>query len=98
MSRIIINERVVQDLKGKMAKALEPNGPNICMFYMDRVMQANILGLIEQYEAMKNGQEYQEGYQAGYWEAKNDAMKAVGGIKHAGRDNEKERAAGVPGI
>lgn len=98
MSRIIISDRVVQDLKGKMAKALEPSGPNICMFYMDSVMQGNILGLIEQYEAMKNGQEYQEGYQAGYRDAKFDAMKAVGGIQHAGRDNEKKRADGVPGI
>ena len=46
MSRIIISDRVVQDLKGKMAKALEPRGPVICMFYMDGVMQANNFKLL----------------------------------------------------
>ena len=77
---IIIHSSEVKFLKDKMQKAKEKDEP-VLMMYMDRVQMATIEGLIEQYEAMTAGEEYKKGYEQGFIDAKNMAMKAVGGLK-----------------
>lgn len=93
--KIIINEREVQNIKEKMQKTTDWKMYN---FYLSHIEIWTILGLIQQYEIMLNDKQFLEGYEAGYRDAKTDIMKKLGGLKPHVRDNEKERAAGVPGI
>lgn len=78
---IIIHQTEVDSIKKRMEEALKNGKHMTLMFYMDRVQIATILGLIEQYEAMKAGEEYRKGYEKGFIDAKGMAIKAVGGIK-----------------
>ena len=69
------------DIKKKMEDALKKSEHMTLMCYMDMVQISTILGLIEQYEAMKAGEEYKKGYEQGFIDVKGMAMQAVGGLK-----------------
>ena len=78
---IVIHKTEVDYIKKRMEDALKKGEHMMQMFYMDMVQIHTILGLIEQYEAMKDGKAYKEGYMQGYCDAKTDAIKKLGGMK-----------------
>ena len=74
---IKIHDSEVKFIKKKMEEAIKKDIPVLAM-HMDLVQIATILGLIEKYEAMTAGKEYQEGYAKGFYDAKDIAKIQIG--------------------